>query len=146
MRRRKADCLLVMLLLGFGAVGCGKREVVNNGPDGMYNLQSIAKAYTVTAIRVGPPTRVEDIMPVLKEIGDPQELLRSPRDGKPHIIVWGIDVGHPMTGRSSMPILAYEQVGKDGKRQAIDLTKKVTEYTAEEFARLKLPVPPNPTQ
>ena len=130
----------VLLVFMLGAIGCGKRESVNHGPEGMYNLRSVAKAYTVTAARVRPPKCVEDIMPVLREIGNPEELLRSVRDGKPYTIVWGIDIRQPMAGTA--PVIACEQQGKDGKRQAIDLKMKVREYTAEEFAALKLPQSP----
>ena len=91
MRPHNTNCIFLVLILATAAVGCGQRDVVNNGPAGVRNLRSVAKAYSVTATRVRPPTCVEDIMPVLKEIGDPGELLRSPRDGQPYVIVWGID-------------------------------------------------------
>ena len=133
------------LLILAATAGCGKTTVVNNGPEGLFNLRSIARAYAISAMRSRPPASIEDLMPVLKEIGDPHELLRSPRDGKPYAIVWGIDAAHPKatpkTAGFMLPIVAYEQDGKEGKRQVIDLTMRVSECTPDEFAQLKLPSP-----
>jgi hypothetical protein len=148
MRRYRAGRVMSVLMVTLGIIGCERREVVNKGPEGVCNLLSLAKAYTRTAAGVRTPRSIEDIMPALKTIGDPQGLLRSPRDGKPYVIVWGVDIRSPVLRRNGMsgsdaPIIAYEQEGRDGKRQAVNLTLRGQEYSAEEVAQLKLTVPRN---
>ncbi len=136
--------VLAFLASAIMVLGCGKQTVAVKRSEDGNNLACVAMAYKQVAGQGNPPRSINEIMPVLEKMGDPQTLLRSPRDGQPYVIVWGIDFRKVMAGRNkmspgNMPIIAYEQQGKDGKRMAIDLGMKVKEYTAEEFARLKLP-------
>src|SRR5262245_28454130 len=53
-------------------------------------LTSIAMAYTDAHGRLGrAPQNAEELRPYLKAFGDPDELLVSPNDGKPFVVIWG---------------------------------------------------------
>ena len=147
---RSCELRLFVLLFLIPLPGCKKGPVVNKGPEGVYNLMSVAKAYTATALHVRPPKSLDDMMPALKNIGDPERLLRSSRDGKPYVFVWEVDVRQPMSRGNTVtraaPVIAYEQLGKDGKRQAVNTALQINEYSEDEFARLRLPVPGNPPE
>lgn len=143
MQQQSLKYLATVLMVAAVMGGCRKSTVVNDGPEGFYNLVSVVKAYNMTTARSRPPQRLDDLLPALKSIGDPERLLTSPRDGKPYVIVWGIDLRRPQMPQGNrngdIPIVAYEQEGKDGKRQAINVRLNVQEYTAEEIAQMKLP-------
>ena len=137
MHIRTVACLLVMLTV----IGCRPRVTVNDGPDGVGNLRRVVISYhETTAERGRPPQSIDDMTPSLKKRGDPKTLLQSPRDGQPYVIVWGIDYRkmadlNPKTGK--LPIIAYEEKGKAGKQQVIDMGMTVKEYTVDEFKKLK---------
>lgn len=129
-----ASCFILTL-----TAGCRPAVVANKGPEGVGNLSYLAMAYSQYATQRGqPPRNIGDITPSLKKFGDPEELLRSPRDGKPYTIVWGVNRRQkPGTG-GSPPVIAYEQEGKNGLRQVVDLSLRVRECSAEEISAMQL--------
>ena len=136
----RSRCLF-SLLIGVGIIlvlaGCGDRVKVTELPQGEKNLRIIFKAYTQGAQRLGrSPKNAEELKPFLQEYGNPDELLISPNDGKPYVIVPGLNLKR----QQASPVLAYEQEGKDGRRQYIGLgSSAVQTATDEEFARLLKP-------
>ena len=113
--------------------GCARKPVVVGSSKEFQNLIFIAQAY-VDAVdgKLGrPPNDVEELKTYLEGMGNPDEVLVSPNDGLPYVIVWGVKPGR-------FPI-AYEQKGKDGARVVVDRRLMPWRVTDEEFARLRFP-------
>jgi hypothetical protein len=78
------------------------------------NLQSINGAYSKAARTLGhPPKDRAELEPFLRELGDPETILVSPRDGAPYVIVWNVDM---QKNKGAIPIVAYESRGQGGNR------------------------------
>ena len=78
----------------------------------------------------------EDLKPFLKDHGDPDALLISPLDGKPIVIVPGVNPGAE-PGDDEQMIVAYERDGVNGKRITVDIRGTVVIVDADEFAKIK---------
>src|SRR5438094_5134245 len=61
------------------------------------------------------PRDVEELTPFLRGHGDPDRLLMCPVDGRPYVILWGVDVRAVGGGT----VLAYEQFGSGGVRSVL---------------------------
>jgi hypothetical protein len=128
----------VLMLATTGLAGCSAKPVVMGSPAEKQNLLFIAQAYIDAAEgKLGrPPNNAEEFKSFLEEIGrinnrNADDILVSPNDGLPYVIVWGQAPGR-------YPI-AYEQKGKEGKRLVIDSRLMPWSVTDEGFARLRLP-------
>jgi hypothetical protein len=122
--------------------GCPSSPVVVNAPlDRSHeNLMHIGTAYDrFTTRHAQAPTGVEQLRPFLKELGDPDELLRSPRDGEPYAICWGVDLRVRPKWATSTPVLAYEKRGADGKRYVLTTLRSVSLMTDQEFKQASFP-------
>jgi hypothetical protein len=118
--------------------GCAKPTVTAN-QENTSHVGSIQYAYLeATQALKRPPQNVEEIKPHLAKLGDPNELLTSPRDGKPYVIIWGLDLVNPKG--SDNPIYAYEQDGRGGER-IVGTTLEIKAVSDAEFDALKLPKP-----
>jgi hypothetical protein len=84
-----------------------------------------------------PPARVGELRPFLEQVGDPEQILRSPRDGLPYVIICGVDFRQLPITTMPPPIMAYEQVGANGKRYVLTVMG-VMPMRDEEFAKAKL--------
>jgi hypothetical protein len=82
-----------------------------------------------------PPQNLEELMPYLKAAGDPAKILRSPDDGQEYKILWNVDI---INVQGKLPIVAYEQRGKDGMRYVWE-TKEVRRMSEEEFKQASFP-------
>ena len=121
------------------AAGCSRTIPPKVTADDGKRLGAIAFAYQRAGEQLGrPPQSVADLQPHLKMAGDPAELLRSPRDGQPYVIVWGVDLEAPF--ERELPVIAYEQRGAGGERMVLNLMG-IVPLTDAEFAALALPVP-----
>jgi hypothetical protein len=128
--------LFVVSLAGTGLIGCAPKPVIVDLPKAHQNLTRIATAYIDAESRLGrPPKNVEELKPFLKDFGNPDEMLSSPNDGLPYVIIWDTKVA----GVGGFPILAYEQKGKDGKRLVADARMQTMEVADQQFARLRFP-------
>jgi hypothetical protein len=81
-------------------------------------------------------TFLESRLPTLSadyDVKSPDDLLASPRDGQPLVIVCGKKIAPPDSPET--PWAAYEQTGVDGKRLASGVRYGPVELTPEEFAR-----------
>jgi hypothetical protein len=134
MRRPQRSVLHVVLVLaGLGLSGCSPKPVIVGSSKEFQNLIFIAQAYIDAADgKLGrPPNNVDELKPFLEGMGDPNEILVSPNDGLPYVIVWGVK-----PGRSP---IAYEQQGKDGQRIVVGSNLMPWRVTEEGFSRLRFP-------
>ena len=96
------------------------------------NLTSVRKAYVAATNRLGrPPKNLEELRPSLMAEGNADELLVSPNDGLPYIIVFGAD--------PRKHVIAYEQKGVDGVRMVVDQTLLPKRIEYERFDILTFP-------
>jgi len=125
-----------------GCSGCGGQSgphVVPLSPSEQ-NLSHIAMAYIDAHEKLGrPPKSAEDLKPHLKEFGNPDELLVSPDDGEPYVVIWGVDPsrGGPTDYQGMWQIIAYEKKGTGGKRAVTDIRGRPLTVPEEDFPRLK---------
>jgi hypothetical protein len=137
MNARAPRTLWLALAAASLAAACSSKPHITELPQGEKNLRIIFRAYTQAAQQRGrSPKNADELKPFLKDYGNPDELLISPNDGKPYVIVPGVNLKKPQGN----PVLAFEQEGKNGKRQYIALgSMSVQTATGEEFARLTIP-------
>jgi hypothetical protein len=103
------------------------------------NLTFIALAYLEAHGKLGRgPKNAEELKPFLKEHGDPDQILTSPNDGQPYVVVWDADPtrGGPTAYRQMWAILAYERKGSGGKRAVTDIRGRPLTIPAEDFSQL----------
>jgi hypothetical protein len=80
------------------------------------------------------PKSIDDLKPFLKQFGDPDKLLISPRDNKPYVILFNLP-----SSLQGQYVIAYEQEGKDGKRFMVQTDGRFWEVTPEELKKLRFP-------
>jgi hypothetical protein len=131
--------LLRVLVLLAGLTGCGSGPKVIPLTDSEKNLTQIALAYVDahSQLRHGPKN-AEELKPFLKPYGDPDQLLISPNDGEPYVVVWGGDPsrGGPTEYKQMFPVLAYERKGTGGKRAITDIRGRPMTVPDEDFPKL----------
>jgi len=81
-----------------------------------------------------PPANAKEAWPFLQEQGDPETLLKSPVDGQPYVVLWGVNWPTIPIKEMPPPIVAYEKAGKGGTRYVYTVMG-VMPMTDEEFAR-----------
>jgi|SRR5262245_20043629 len=114
------------------ALGCSKPLPQEDAA--VVNLRKIVQAYDVAEYRLHrAPKSEEELRRFFAEAGatdDPDQYLRSPRDGQPYIVLYGTALDP--NGRNT--ILAHEKDGVEGKRYVITLSRDVKLLTEDEFA------------
>jgi hypothetical protein len=129
-----------VLLAGLsGCGGCGSGPDVVKFSPAENRLTQIAMAYGDAQSELGhPPKNAEELKPFLKPHGDPDDLLVSPNDGQPYVIVWGADVsrGGPTDYKQLWQVLAYEQKGARGHRAVTDVRGRPMNVPDAEFSSL----------
>jgi hypothetical protein len=150
MRRRSAYAAIgtsMAILGGFCLAGCGGGNPGNlsdRDRETSVILRIVALQYgdyltshggappkDQTAFRKYLDARLDDLAAYNVKSSD--EILTSPRDGQPLVIVCGKRIASPDAPES--PWAAYEQTGVDGKRMAVSIRGGSYELTPEEFAR-----------
>ena len=131
----------VLLLAVAGPAACSKEVRVEAKLDPAHeHLMRIGSAYIqFNTNNHRPPQSVGDLKPFLKEFGSIEELLRSPRDGQPFVICWGVDLLVPPTWAKSTPILAYEKRGAEGERYILTTLRSVEQLSEEQFQQASFP-------
>ena len=130
------------LLFTTSLVGCSPSQVVvyTQLDPAREHLMKVCTAYIRYNTRYGkPPTGPDQLTPFLQELGSPAELLRSPRDGEPFVICWGVDLSTPQAWAMATPVLAYERRGADGKRYVLTTQQSIVLMTAQEFRQASFP-------
>jgi hypothetical protein len=136
---RSARVAVVAALLA-AAAGCWSSEP-NVVPlsNSEKNLSRIATAYIDAHEKLGrPPKSAEELKPSLKDAGTPEEVLISPNDGEPYVVIWGVDPsrGGPTDYQGMWQILAYEKKGKGGKRAVTDVRGRPMTVLDADFPKL----------
>ena len=140
---RVGACLRMALPLALvGGIGCTPSQVVVQAQldPSHENLMRIGSAYSRfnTKYRKAP-ANVADLLPFLKEFGNPEQLLRSPKDGEPYIICWRVDLQVPQPWVQSTGVLAYEKHGAAGKHYVLTTMRSVVLMTDEELRQASFP-------
>jgi hypothetical protein len=119
--------------------GCGAETDVVPFSNAEQELTSIAMAYGDAHSKLGRgPKDADELKPFLKTFGDPDDLLNSPNDGQPYVVVWGLDPsrGGPTDYKQMFPILAYEATGSGGKRAVTDIRGRPMMVPDADFSKL----------
>jgi hypothetical protein len=123
--------------------GCSRESPPAYEPsDSEINLHKIARAYLRASDGLQhPPRNAGELRPYF-DGDDADSALRSPDDGAEYVILWGATTTDLLArGSSQHPVLAYERVGKDGKRLVLQMPPQVTTMSAEELAKASFAVP-----
>jgi hypothetical protein len=146
--------VVVGLLASLSGSGCGggAEEIPPEIKDATKNLRTISNGYVKgTEAMDHPPRNKEELVPYIHavpDLEDPdapepeidmEQLFRSPNDGEKYVIHWGVDFRDFRINTRTMPVLAYEKVGKDGKR-VVAQGRYVRIVTDDDF--VDLPFPP----
>jgi hypothetical protein len=137
----KSNFVLAAWLIGTVSFGCTSRArdpKVN--PEESSNLSTIDFAYDRATKELGrPPANAEELKPYLKEVGDPDAILVSPRDGRPYVIIWGVNFRKVPIKSMPPPILVYEEQGLNGKRYVLTpmgvMSVSDKQFATAEFAQ-----------
>jgi hypothetical protein len=125
---------LVMLSLSAGCRAQPEAEV--SGP--RKSLRAINTAYMRATDKLNRgPANLNELLPYLKEQGEPEQLLRSTDDGQEFVILWGVDHRAAGAGKKA-PVIAYEKTGQGGKRYVL-CARAVLHMTDEEFRQASFP-------
>ena len=111
---RTLMCGALLLILGLLVGGCSAGNLQTAAHDGG-PLMLLGNLYQQATQKTGqPPAKPEDLVPYLPAGKSIDELLKSPTDGQPYVILWGTD---PRTGMELKPlVIGYEKQGKSGAR------------------------------
>ncbi len=130
---------LPLWLVGLsGCGGCGTSVNVIPLTKAENALSKVALAYTDATGQLGhPPKNAEELKPFLKPFGNPDELLVSPNDGQPYVVVWGAQPsGGPTEYKGMWFILAYERQGAGGKVAVTDVRGRPMTVPVEDLPKL----------
>jgi hypothetical protein len=136
-RKRHKLCWALIRLAGpLLVAGCSSRPagpVVQ--PDAAKNLGHIGLAYDRATVALGhPPASPADLKPFLKPLGNPEDILRSPRDGLPYVIRWGVNFRKLPISSMPPPVIAYETEGANGSRYVLTVMG-IVPMSEGEFAK-----------
>lgn len=109
--------------------GCGG-EVDNRTVDPTRGrLIALGQAYGRHLATKGKvPTKLADLEPELKELGNPEELSKSARDGQPFVILWGTRFTE-----KEAKIYIHEKEGQGGKRYVLMTDNATLEVPDDRF-------------
>jgi hypothetical protein len=128
--------LLVACLVGSG---CGSKSTEPLSPT-QQALQKIGAAYTRGSQRLNhPPANRDELLSVLQMMQMNADVLRSPNDGEEFVIVWGVELRNQKMKPDERPVIAFEKVGKDGKRFVLRGTGDIQEMTDSQLKGCTLP-------
>jgi hypothetical protein len=131
-RRSYLSLFIACLVLS----GCAKPEPQVESEE-VTNLSRIQQAYLEAATRLGhPPQNLNELRPYLVKQGNPDQLLRSPRDGQLYEIRWGVSTRGFSPDTKLPAILAWERDGVDGERWVLTVSGTML-MEDKEFARAK---------
>lgn len=131
-----------VLLTAAALTGCGSnqetRTVEAELPEAQSRLMAINTAYMQFQEKYKRPPQNEQELRGMLEAGSGDEVLRSPRDGQPFAICYGVDVFGPLEWAQSTPVLAYEQ-GGEGDRWVLAIPGAVYCLEEQEFRQSSFP-------
>ena len=125
---------VALTIAALALAGCSKPPPPQEEP-AVVNLRRIVQAFDVAEYKLRrAPKNEEELKRFIGETGatgDPDQILRSPRDGQPYVVLYGT----PLDPDGRDTILAYEKDGVEGKRYVISLSRDVKLLAEDEFAR-----------
>ena len=139
---RRLALLLVASTLGGAGCSCSSIVVVDKPLEpAQERLAKIYMAYVrFSTEQKRPPRNAEELKPFLAEMGNADDILRSPRDGQPFVVCWGVNVGASASWAKSMPVVIYEKQGVDGRRYVLTAPfRKVEVLSDQEFRQASFP-------
>jgi hypothetical protein len=138
MRTSRLGLMLPVFAAALSAAGCGGSLVVKTGDGNAAdtNLGAIGRMYAQAELKLGrPPKSADELKPFVSPGTDFKQLLVSPNDNQPYVIVWAVNV--VSTPEQSM-VFAYERAGANGFRRV--LTPSGTLMLGEDdFAKATFP-------
>ena len=140
---RRLSLLLASSSLAAAVCSCSSVVVVDKPLEpAQERLMKIHVAYMrFSADQKRPPQNVDELKPFLAELGNADDILRSPRDGQPFVVCWGVDMTQPpASAAKSMPVVAYEKQGVNGRRYVLTAPfRKVEVLSDQEFRQASFP-------
>ncbi len=138
---RRLTLLLLWCLIAGGCSSSTPVQVGNPPDPTAEKLRKIIVAYGRFCVaEQRPPESVEELKPMLAQLGDPGDLLRSSRDGQPFVVCWGVDLlAPPSWAKSKTPVLAYEKQGVDGQRYILTTQRRVELMPDQDFRQAGFP-------
>ena len=79
------------------------------------------------------PKGPADLEPLLAQLGKTGDPWRSPRDGQPFVVCWGVDLNKRLSWAKSTPVLGYEKEGAGGSRYVLTAIRSVELLSDKEF-------------
>ena len=136
----RAWFFVVVLALAVLA-GCSGGPPPNDVDPTQERLVKIGLAYREYCDRqMKAPAGAEDLNPLLKAQGADDTVWNSARDQQPFVVVWGLDLRQPpVWAGDKLPVLAYERLGKSGKRFVRTIHGATLEMSAAEFTAAAFP-------
>jgi hypothetical protein len=122
-------------------LGCSRGGGVTTLPPTADRLLALGNAYRNAVQRLGhPPKDFQELQPSL-EGNASEEFLRSPTDGDPFVVMWGVDYDKLPPGRPTpFFVAAYEKKGAGGARYVLHFPLGVRVMSDEQLK--KAPFPP----
>ena len=80
----------------------------------------------------------------MAKLGKTEDPWRSPRDGQPFVVCWGLDLTKPPSWAKSTPVLGYEKQGAGGSRYVLTAIRSVELMSDKEFHEASFPPGHNP--
>jgi hypothetical protein len=129
----------VLILLA--AAGCSRGDVATTRGPAEERLLALGTAYQNAARRLGhPPKDFQELKPSLE--GDASEdFLRSPNDGEPFVVIWGVDFDKlPQSpAHNSYVVAIYEKKGAGGKRCVLRFPLSTCRLTHDQWKKAVFP-------
>jgi hypothetical protein len=112
---------LLVLVPACCLLGCGPSGARPDPSDATrQNLEAIGNAYLRSTTQHNhPPTGREELAEAIRLSGQSEDVLRSPNDGEEFVLVWNVELRRLKAYGNSVPILAYEKQGKNGRRYVL---------------------------
>jgi hypothetical protein len=130
---------VVLCLTILGLLGCSRDGDRPYAP-AEERLNKIGNAYLNATTRLGrPPAEFADLKADL-DADVTEDYLRSPGDGEPFVIIWGIDYNAlPPGAADPFTVGGYEKNGVKGKRYVLRFPRSVVLMTDEELGKAVFP-------
>jgi hypothetical protein len=130
-----------LLLALTSTLCCSPRNVTRQKDPVEERLHKLAAAYTRANIRLKrAPKTFEDIKADLEAGEASEDFLRSPADGEPFVILWGVEYNKLRPdAKDPFTVAAYEQRGRNGKRQVLQFPLRVIRLNDEELRKAVFP-------
>lgn len=138
----RGSMFVVGIALGALSLGCSGGGGTGGGElDATHaRLLQVKAAYDRFTEAAGRPPRTESELLTQAPPEQREELLKSPRDGKPFVIGYGADrFDLSWATPDSIPALAHEADGVDGSRWVLTTPGAILEVAADDFPRVVLP-------